>query len=66
MKAHHQARAIRDAKVAYKLRSRFILMNALAYTKILGVVIAERLWRAPSRAGSRTARVRRPDGGVQT
>jgi hypothetical protein len=42
--------------VAYKLRSRFILMNALAYTKILGVVIAERLWRAPSRDNGRARR----------
>jgi hypothetical protein len=66
MKSYRRGGLIRDAKVAYKLRARFILMNALAYTKILGVVIAERLWRSPSRAGSRMASGRRQDGRIRT
>jgi hypothetical protein len=66
MKAHRHGRLIGDAKMACRSSSRFILMNALAYTKILGVVIAEQLWRAPSRRRSLTAGGRRADGRSQT
>jgi hypothetical protein len=66
MKAYRQGKLMSNAKVAYELRLRFILMNALAYTKILAVVVAERLWRAPSRTGPRTASGRREDGRART
>jgi hypothetical protein len=66
MKAYRHGRLIGDAKIVGRLSSRFILMNALAYTKILGVVIAERLWRAPSRTRSLTASGRREDGRART